>query len=153
MAPIDLDALQALADAATPGPWEVDCCSIRSVANVVEYGRLETLADALSPGWENLPDGQYPAEAASLLMAMDGIRLDVALCRGGDITRADQTFIAAARAAVPALIAMVRTERAAVVAWLRSYAAALPQHKQAAASGIADAIARGEHVTTAAQTH
>ena len=43
-------------------------------------------------------------------------------------------------------------ERAATVAWIRSYAAALPQHKQAAASGIADAIGRGEHATSAAQT-
>ena len=44
-------------------------------------------------------------------------------------------------------------ERAAVVAWIRSYASRLPQHKQAAVSGIADALARGEHVTSAAQTH
>ena len=40
-------------------------------------------------------------------------------------------------------------ERTATVAWLRSYASRLPQHKQAAVSGIADAIGRGEHHTHA----
>jgi hypothetical protein len=77
---LDLDAIEALANAATPGPWEVDYDERVGGADQILRGNL-TICFMSSPRRE------YNAE-----------------------------FIAAARAAVPALVAEVRRLRAAVAA-------------------------------------
>jgi hypothetical protein len=79
--PIDLDAAQALADAATPGPWT----SWRKIPGVV---RIETTTGDALIYRDSLDeeDGQL-------------------------ITEADAEFIAAARTVVPALIAEVQELR------------------------------------------
>jgi len=136
----DLDALQRLADAATPGPWEAsrgNCISGPGYAEVLKPGQVRCMAYCY--GGESTIDG-------------DNLTNDVA-------------FTLAAREAVPALIERVRelegrladsisfenpvdccdqaraVERAAIVAWLRrSYPLDLEgQH-------AADAIEAGEHL-------
>jgi hypothetical protein len=80
--PLDLDALQALCDAATPGPWMFE----KELATVDSYG-VETV-------------DQDPISGQAIFYA-----------RGGCASQENAAFVAAAREAVPQLIAEVRRLR------------------------------------------
>ncbi|MDF3309775.1 hypothetical protein P3H15_32675 [Rhodococcus sp. T2V] len=84
--PIDLDAAQALADAATPGPWVTTPPDMIS-SELFRYWSIGTEVDGL----------------------LERFTGDI----GGNLTntQADAEFIAQARTLVPALIAEVRKER------------------------------------------
>lgn len=80
----ELNRLQALCDAATPGPWWVSDDGLNDVWN----GEEEFAENLIAPGC--VRHGEAPSERI----------------------RADQDFIAAARTALPELIAEVRRLRA-----------------------------------------
>jgi hypothetical protein len=87
-AALDLDALQALCDKATPAPW------------YREYAWVA--ADGPEPD-EGEPDERYVAGFASATITRDEQRI------------ADAAFVAASRSAVPALIAEVARLKSALV--------------------------------------
>lgn len=90
MTAAELDALEALANAATPGPWKQD--------------------------WTWIGKHEMPMS----IEANDGLRVIGTLDEWEDQCPADSRFIAAARDAVPRLIARVReleAEAAASCAW------------------------------------
>jgi hypothetical protein len=98
--PVDLDALEALANAATPGHW------------VVRRWRVS---------YDGTPQEPYDEGDRWEITAADGAGVvDVELDRdyndpeGGCLNERDAYFIAAAREAIPALIAELRSARAAI---------------------------------------
>lgn len=86
---LDLDAIQARADAATPGPWTVE-----------EGAGAEGLRD----GWWEYERRACNVETDLEFVTTDGDGM-------GASSRADAEFIAHARTDVPALIAEVRRLR------------------------------------------
>jgi len=83
----ELDRLEALASAATPGPWHDDQGSWVYSSN---------------------PDA---CRAFAMMNAEDTARFYVGACIGESMGTADAAFIAASRSAVPKLIAEVRALR------------------------------------------
>jgi hypothetical protein len=86
--PIDLDAAQALADAATPGPW--------------------TWVHDEGSSWDCLTG---PAEYENLVLWANGVHTEGWI----NADPADAAFIAQARTLVPALIAELIEARATIV--------------------------------------
>jgi hypothetical protein len=118
---LDIDELEALAKAATPGPWDVGV-----IHNEGEYGTGE---DSYS-GFKSYVVGCGPVDNWKSIV--DTSNSDVAMIEvDGDydstdtwdeVGKCNASFIAAAREAVPALIARVRELEAALVeAWFRQY--------------------------------
>lgn len=111
-APLDLDAVEALANAATPGPWNVwkgpyytggaaDLCigaGKEWLANM-DHRHCEKIREATFEPWKC--DGRDP----------DNMTCDICSIDSGAITEeqaANAAFIAAARTLVPQLVARVR---------------------------------------------
>ena len=96
----DLDALEALAGAATPGPWKWvggECCC--------------------APDGREVGGEVYsPAASRKVADLSDRPPRDRKGRKRKGLTDADARFIAAAREAVPALVAEVRALRAALTA-------------------------------------
>ena len=92
MAELDLDAIRARAEAATPGPWEPDT-SVRGDCVVWGPDGQFLLTQQAEPHW--LPDA-------------NGAPRQVAF----DVDRRDCEFIAHAREDIPALLAEIERLRA-----------------------------------------
>lgn len=102
MTDADLSRLEALADAATPGPWCIAYGSVHSEPLVVEYMRIErTIPD-------DAPDAAYEALPRTSVAHVPVVGGDTPTVQG----HRDGEFIAASRAAIPALCAAIRAERA-----------------------------------------
>lgn len=95
-APLDLDALRALADAATPGPWFTPDSPRLQGAVSSRIGNREVQVASIDG------DAAMHDERAAAV----------------DIQRANAGFIAAARTALPTLIDEVRRLRALALKWL-----------------------------------
>ena len=93
MADIDLDAIKARAEAATPGPWNADVAQRGDCVVWGPNGRFVLNAQA-EPHWVEFPEG-WPTKRS---VAFDADRRDV-------------EFIAHAREDVPALVAEVERLR------------------------------------------
>jgi hypothetical protein len=101
-----LTALEELAVAASPGPWEFNSYStVVSVPQAQDYVRLE------QTGWDQLPEFH--------VCYVPSHRGDTATAQGAR----DAAFIAAAREAVPELVAEVRRLRAVLQQELREWQA------------------------------
>lgn len=108
MTTLDLAALRALCDAATPGPWEAGFYNkVISVPLSNEHMRIEREIDAM---------GEVPPESHPVWDSLPNTFVCFAPTIGGDTPTAqgliDARFIAAAREALPALLDEVERLRA-----------------------------------------
>jgi hypothetical protein len=103
----ELARLDALAQAATPGPWFIAYSAVHAEPLTDEYHRIEKTipVDAPDEAYGALPD-----TAVAFVPVAGG---DTPTIQGGK----DGAFIAAARDAVPALVAEVRQLRVQRSAW------------------------------------
>ncbi len=134
--PLDLDAIEARANAATPGPWHArglddeSCRNLIGVSTEPDTGLHETIG---------------PRDGAHMVaVTMDHFHA----CHAAERWDEDAEFIAASRADVPALVAELRRERAAaeatVAAERQRCAALCDAHARDARTDRAEGAARGE---------
>lgn len=119
--PLDLDALKALSDAATPGPWTVgnrwilagaiwkrgECAGCESGGSPVWVGETDINGKVMPAHEHEYPD---PWSAAPDVMCVTPAGFHGYVVQGSDdqgpnLSPADAALIAAAREAVPALLA------------------------------------------------
>jgi len=121
-----LDQIQKRADAATPGPWKADGETRGDCVVWGPNGRF-LMNQQAEPHWI-----EYPGEKRSVSF---------------DVDRRDGEFIAHARTDIPALLAMVREQRArldAIDAQVRDLATRLLNEDITASLDVLEALANGE---------
>lgn len=104
-----LGRLEGLAAEATPGPWYYH--------NTDDYACMNAVAVTTSPEEPDTQMGE-PEEFCREIVALTLYQSPRVVCHGARSWFADGLFIAAAREAVPALVAEVRRVRAALRALL-----------------------------------
>lgn len=114
---VDLDTIEARADAATPGPWTLDIGDRAStgsahyfVRTVADHPRMDGAGPPCPRSVAWLCGGLGESRYRRVITAED-YRRDPGI-------EADARFLAHARADVPALVAEVRRLRAAIARWV-----------------------------------